>query len=69
MGNKFLVMKWAGPFLAILAFIPLILLAFGALMIVSSWFIYEKAGKPGWASLVPIYNIVKMLEIIGKPTW
>lgn len=38
-------------------------------MIVSSWFVYEKAGKPGWASLIPIYNIVKMLEIIGKPTW
>ena len=39
------------------------------LIIVSHWFIYEKAHKPGWSSLVPIYNLVQMFEIIGKPTW
>ncbi len=37
--------------------------------IAAGWRIYSKAGKPGWASLVPIYNIVVMLEIVGKPTW
>ena len=30
---------------------------------------YIKAGKPGWTSIVPIYNIVVMLEIVGKPLW
>lgn len=33
------------------------------------WKIYEKAGKPGWAAIVPIYNIIVLLEIVGKPTW
>lgn len=38
-------------------------------MIVSQWKIYSKAGKPGWACLIPIYNIIVLLEIIGKPWW
>lgn len=33
------------------------------------WKIFEKAGKPGWAVLVPIYNIIVFLEIVGKPVW
>ncbi len=44
-------------------------LAIIALLIVSQWKIYEKAGKPGWACLIPIYNIIVLLEIVGKPTW
>ncbi len=39
------------------------------LVIVSMWMIYVKAGKPGWASIVPIYNIIVLLEIVGKPWW
>jgi len=52
-------------------FIILVLcfLAVVFLMIFSMWRVYEKAGKPGWASIVPIYNIVVLLEIIGKPVW
>ena len=30
---------------------------------------FEKAGKPGWGAIVPIYNIVILLEIAGKPIW
>lgn len=37
--------------------------------IVSLWIIYKKAGKPGWASIVPIYNIIVLLEIAGLPLW
>jgi len=33
------------------------------------WRIFEKAGKPGWASLIPIYNTIILLEIVGKPWW
>jgi len=39
------------------------------IVIVSVWIIFKKAGKPGWAAIVPIYNIVVMLKIAGKPTW
>lgn len=33
------------------------------------WRIFEKAGKPGWASLIPIYNTIVLIEIVGKPLW
>ena len=38
-------------------------------MIASIWTIFSKAGKPGWASIVPIYNLIVLLEIVGKPSW
>ncbi len=38
-------------------------------LIIAMWTIYSKAGQPGWASIVPIYNIIVLLEIIGKPWW
>jgi hypothetical protein len=39
------------------------------LMIASVWKIFEKAGFPGWASLIPIYNIIVLLRLVGKPLW
>jgi hypothetical protein len=33
------------------------------------WKIFTKAGQPGWAILVPIYNIIVLLKIVGKPAW
>ena len=34
----------------------------------ASWKIFEKAGQPGWAAIVPIYNLIVLVKIIGKPT-
>jgi hypothetical protein len=39
------------------------------IILVSFWKIFEKAGKPGWAGIIPIYNIVVLLDILGKPIW
>ncbi len=39
------------------------------LVIVALWKVFEKAGKPGWAAIIPIYNIIVLLEIVGKPLW
>ena len=50
-----------GLFSGILIFSGILCLIF----IISYWKIFTKAGKPGWASIVPIYNIVVMLEIAG----
>jgi len=33
------------------------------------WQIFTKAGQPGWAAIVPIYNIIIMLRITQKPLW
>jgi hypothetical protein len=41
----------------------------GSLMIASMWKVYAKAGKPGWAALIPIYNLVVLLQIVRKPLW
>jgi hypothetical protein len=47
----------------------LVMLAFVVLMIASGWKIFSKAGEPGWASIVPIYNVIVVLKIGGKPVW
>lgn len=39
------------------------------LIVVAQWIIYEKANQSGWAILIPIYNSIIMLRIIGKPWW
>ncbi|HLP28475.1 MAG TPA: DUF5684 domain-containing protein [Candidatus Didemnitutus sp.] len=31
--------------------------------------ILEKAGKPLWTGFVPIYNLLLLIEIVGRPTW
>ena len=40
-----------------------VLIAFIAVLIVSMWKIYVKAGKPGWASIIPVYNMWVLCEI------
>jgi hypothetical protein len=52
-----------------LAFIFFLFLSLGLLMLIANWKVFTKAGKPGWASIVPIYNTMIMLEIVGKPWW
>jgi hypothetical protein len=44
-------------------------LAIALFYIICEWKVYTKAGKPGWAVIVPIYNIIVLLEIVGKPVW
>ena len=39
------------------------------LIIISMWKIFTKAGRPGWAAIIPIYNCIVWLDIIGKPAW
>ena len=39
------------------------------LIIVSLWKIFKKAGKPGWASIIPIYNIYVICQIAEKKWW
>ena len=41
----------------------------GVVMIAAMWKVFTKAGKPGWASIIPIYNMVVLLDIAGKPVW
>ncbi|QDU45601.1 DUF5684 domain-containing protein [Symmachiella dynata] len=48
------------------------LIVYFALIIVAiagMWNVFIKAGKPGWGSIIPIYNMILLLEIAGKPIW
>jgi hypothetical protein len=51
------------------AALSVIWLAFAVLMIAATWKVFVKAGEPGWAAIVPIYNFIVLLKIAGKPMW
>src|SRR5204863_9323108 len=55
----------AGIGMGAMLFSCLVLLVIVAAM----WKVFTKAGKPGWASIIPIYNIWVLLEIVGRPGW
>ena len=38
-------------------------------IIAGFWKVFVKAGKPGWAAIVPIYNVIVLLQVAGKPLW
>jgi hypothetical protein len=54
---------------AVLFIYWIIYLAVIVLFIAGLWKTFSKAGKPGWAAIVPIYNIIVMLEVINRPIW
>lgn len=47
----------------------IIYLAVIIFIIAAQWKVFTKAGKPGWAVIIPIYNFIVLLEIVGKPWW
>ncbi len=60
-----------GGFLAVLfggigMLIPCVILV---PLLAGMWKVFEKAGKPGWAALVPIYNYIVLDEIANRPMW
>ena len=50
-------------------FFIIIYLTIIILLITSQWKVYTKANQPGWACLIPIYNTIVLLKIVGKPWW
>ncbi len=44
-------------------------LAVAALAIVAMWKIFEKAGEPGWAAIIPFYNIYVLFKITWGNGW
>jgi hypothetical protein len=39
------------------------------LLIVAMWKVFTKAGQPGWATIIPIYNLYIWCKIVGRPGW
>jgi len=63
--NEPTVSLFSGAFL-VMWIIILLIYAFN---VVCMWKVFTKAGKPGWASLIPIYNMVVLLQITELPMW
>lgn len=47
----------------------LFIFAIATFFIYCSWKLYQKAGKQGWEAIIPIYNIIVLLDIIKRPRW
>lgn len=55
--------------MAILAVYGIVISAIAVFGIICLWKVFAKAGKPGWAAIVPIYNLVVLIQVAKKPTW
>ena len=53
----------------ILMIVFLLAISFVIFLFICRWKIFTKAGREGWESLIPIYNIIIYLDIVKKPTW
>lgn len=49
--------------------VVLILALIVAVFYIGFWKVFEKAGQPGWASIIPVYNTILLLRIADKPWW
>ena len=43
--------------------------AFILLIVAAMWKVFSKAGQPGWAAIIPIYNVYVMCKVAGRPGW
>ncbi len=61
----------SGPLAAMFSTIYLLccLLPMLILVVAGLWKMFVKAGKPGWAAIIPFYNYWVAFEISGRPGW
>src|SRR5450432_3038041 len=52
-----------------LLFVGLCSFSIVVLVIAGLWKVFTKAGHPGWAAIIPIYNAYILLKIAGRPGW
>jgi len=58
-----------GALLAVGGVMMIVALALAVVFIVGLWKVFVKAGQPGWAVLIPFYNVYVLLKIAGRPGW
>ena len=47
----------------------LLMIAFYVIVIIGLWRVFVKAGHPGWAAIIPFYNMYIWVRIAGRPNW
>ena len=55
----------AGVSAGVMVVYSIITIAIAVLGIIAMWKIFTKAGKPGWAAIIPVYNLVVWYQIAG----
>ena len=63
LGGIFAIIAGLGAFIWIVSMIALVI------SIVSMWKVFKKAGQPGWAAIVPVYNVVTLFKVSGLNPW
>src|SRR5262245_48025627 len=59
-----------GGIIAIVGTIGMVVgLLFALLFYITLWKLFSKAGEPGWAAIVPIYQLIVLLKISSMPWW
>ncbi|MBR6073128.1 MAG: signal peptidase I [Bacilli bacterium] len=51
------------------AVVYIIALAVGIFQLVCMWMTFKKAGRQGWAAIIPIFNVIVELDIAHIPVW
>lgn len=59
MGDSMSQLAWMYPVSGVFAIIG----------IIAMWKLFSKAGQPGWAAIIPIYNLIVLLRIVNRPWW
>lgn len=59
----------AGSILAGFGFTIIFAILFCIFLFACMYKIYKKAGKKGWEAIIPIYNMIVLMQIVGLPTW
>ncbi len=49
--------------------VSIIYLAVIVAVIAGWWKIFTKAGEAGWTSIIPIYNLIVIIKIVGRDWW
>lgn len=49
--------------------VGVITMIIAVISIIGLWKVFTKAGKPGWASIVPFYNLYTLFQIAGMNGW
>ncbi|TAF17486.1 MAG: hypothetical protein EAZ72_04750, partial [Verrucomicrobia bacterium] len=65
-GNEEAVAAGIMAFFAAFAFV---FIAIAVVVIIGMWKTFEKAGQPGWAAIIPFYNLVVMFRLGGQSGW
>ncbi len=59
----------AGGILALLGAFMFVFALVGLVVIIGMWKTFSKAGQPGWAAIIPVYNLVVLFRIAGQSGW